>query len=289
MKPTKYYDRKSQSWKDLRIARQERVRWLYSRPLGKLVNRLSSSPFFSKVYGWVADQRWSTRFIASFVEEFEIEMSEFTEGPYSSFNSFFSRPFRKGRRTFSENSGLIDCPAEAYLRRIVIDNTALAIVKGHALSLKDLLESSVNWDFGESLILRLSPQEYHRFHFPADGRIEGITKHKGPLYSVNPLTLQYDPLVLFRNMRSTLHLDLGPLGKALLVVIGATYVGSLVIHGKAGDSFRRGEEAGFFKLGGSTLIFVGERDKWRLASDLLTPDLHDQEAFVRLGESISHI
>ncbi|KAK7466343.1 hypothetical protein VKT23_005069 [Stygiomarasmius scandens] len=132
---------------------------------------------------------------------------------------------------------------------------------------------------------------------------------QGTYYTVNPQAINQDLAVLESNVRSILYLRLASSssnetkGPSLAVVaIGALLVGSVVWTGGAkpkGTLIKKGEELGYFKYGGSTVIAVWEKEcglKWdedlvRASSGMRSKEKEKEvkgpvEMLVRVGESI---
>ncbi|CAJ0837851.1 20216_t:CDS:2 [Entrophospora sp. SA101] len=74
-----------------------------------------------------------------------------------------------------------------------IDESIELWIKGQQFSIQRLLgdESAAKEFEGGSLgIFRLAPQDYHRFHFPVDGRIGENKPIAGDYYTVNPMAIR---------------------------------------------------------------------------------------------------
>ena len=81
--------------------------------------------------------------------------------------------------------------------------------------------------------LYLSPRDYHRIHMPCAGRLLRMIHVPGALFSVNPATARGVPGLFARNERVVCVFE-GADGRPwLLVLVGATIVGSMatVWHG----------------------------------------------------------
>jgi phosphatidylserine decarboxylase len=67
--------------------------------------------------------------------------------------------------------------------------------------------------------------------------------------------------------------------------VGATMVGSIV-QTYTGDFVKKGEEKGYFKFGGSTVVLLFEKNKIRIDEDLLNNTLKGYETVIKEGEKI---
>ena len=68
------------------------VSLLYGNPLGfAFADSLLVRRIFSRLYGNIQSASLSGRKVRSFVKKYGVDMSEFEEGPFRSFNDFFIR------------------------------------------------------------------------------------------------------------------------------------------------------------------------------------------------------
>src|SRR6185437_6713 len=78
---------------------------------------------------------------------------------------------------------------------------------------------------GSLLIARLCPLDYHRFHYPDDGRTWDSYRIHGKLHSVNPLALKYRSEIFFTNERQVSLLETRHFGRIAYIEVGAMAVG----------------------------------------------------------------
>ncbi len=74
-------------------------------------------------------------------------------------------------------------------------------------------------------------------------------------------------------------------GDVVMAEVGATMVGSIV-QTYTGNFVNKGEEKGYFKFGGSTVVLLFEKDKIRIDDDLLMNTLKGYETAIKVGERI---
>lgn len=72
-------------------------------PRGSFRNWLESLALYDWMLAAYENSRWSAREIQPFIEEHDIDMSEFEPVRYPSFAAFFERRFRPGARVFTAN------------------------------------------------------------------------------------------------------------------------------------------------------------------------------------------
>ena len=289
----KYYNRKENKYEIEKVAGEKYLNWSYSSPSGKgLVELFLKKKLFSKLYGHYCDTKMSSRKVNDFIKDFNIDMSmyEIPNGKYSSFNEFFIRPLTPGARVIDKSNDILISPCDGKISAYTnIDLNDLVQVKGYTYSLKELLQDNEIYnlyDGGSCLIFRLCPTDYHRFHFIDDGVCSDTTKIKGHYYSVNPIALKGVNKLFCQNKRewSVFHSD--NFGDVIYVEVGATCVGSIIQNYRPNVKITKGDEKGYFKFGGSTVILFFKKDAVKIHEDLLAQTKLGFETSVVLGEKI---
>ncbi len=231
--------------------------------------------------GWVAGRERghrTTSIIRWFVRKYGVDMSEAADSNiahYATFNEFFTRALKPGARPLAD-AGLV-CPVDGAISQFgAIAQDQIFQAKGHRYSTRALVggdaELAARFDNGHFATLYLSPRDYHRIHMPCAGALRQMVYVPGELFSVNPATARGVPGLFARNERVVCVFD-GPQGPFVLVLVGATIVGSMatVWHGTVnpprGKAIRRwdytegavsleqGAEMGRFLLG-STVVML---------------------------------
>lgn len=288
----KYWDRKGAQIEVEQVYGDASLRWVYESRLGRgLADHLLSRSLVSQVYGAYQSSFVSAWKIKSFISQFKIPMEEFEEGPFASFNDFFIRKFKLGVRPFTQVSSELPAFAEArYYAFESVRPDQKFPVKGLELNLVELLgreEKAKPFLGGPLLLARLCPTDYHRFHFPDDGKVLEQYQLHGALHSVNPVALRVKPEILQTNERMVTVLDTQNFGKLAYIEVGALCVGKIVQTYSDPHSFHRGDEKGYFLFGGSTVIVVGEPGRWKIDSDLLEQTRLQRETLVELGQRVA--
>ena len=106
----------------------------------------------------------------------------------------------------------------------------------------------------------------------------------GEYHSVNPIALLRRPDVYADNERQILKCR-AKFGDFWLVDVGAFGVGTIVQTFR-GDSHAKGDEKGYFKFGGSTVILVAKAGAIRFDDDLVKNSADGLETRVLCGERI---
>lgn len=268
------------------------VRWAYGTATGRrLADQWLSRHWVSRWYGAYQASSLSRHKIQPFIEKFQIRMDEFESGPFQSFNEFFIRKFRPGARSFVNEPHRMPAFAEArYLGFDEVGPEDSFPVKGEFLSPSLLLGSRLkegSFEGGALLIARLCPTDYHRYHYPDDGETEREFGVSGKLHSVNPLALRERGEIFATNERKVSILRTRNFGRLAYIEVGALCVGLIVQTHPAGQSFRRGQEKGYFLFGASTVIVLGEKGAWKPSPDILSQTRQRRETFIRLGDEVA--
>jgi phosphatidylserine decarboxylase len=134
-------------------------------------------------------------------------------------------------------------------------------------------------------VARLCPVDYHRFHFPDDGRILDHYRIPGFYHSVNPLALKKKSDIFITNERHVTSLDTVNFGKLAYIEVGALCVGKIV-QSFTDKVFKRGEEKGYFLFGASTVVLVGQKGLWSPSQDVLENTEKGLETYIKLGDQV---
>ncbi|MBU3130305.1 phosphatidylserine decarboxylase [Clostridium tagluense] len=289
----KYYNRKENKYEIEKVAGEKYLNWSYCSPVGiGLVELLLKKKLFSKLYGYYCDTKISCKKIESFIEDFNIDMSLYQKTPdqYSSFNEFFIRELNPDGRIIPSNDNALISPCDGKISAYEnIDLDGLVQIKGFTYSLKELVEDNEIYNLyhgGTCLIFRLCPTDYHRFHFIDSGVCGETTKIKGHYYSVNPIALKNVKKLFCQNKRewSIFHSD--NFSDVIYMEVGATCVGSIIQGYTQNVRITKGEEKGYFKFGGSTVILFFKKGVVKINEEILTQTKLGFETSVTLGEKI---
>jgi phosphatidylserine decarboxylase len=247
----------------------------------------------------------TTRLIHWFVGKYGVDMSEAADadiGSYRSFNDFFTRPLRAGARPLAPADFV--SPVDGAISQFgVIDDHHIVQAKGHRFTTCELVGGdpalAAQFRHGSFANLYLSPKDYHRLHMPCDGALLRMIYVPGTLFSVNPATARGVPNLFARNERVVCVFASPEHGPFVMVLVGATIVGSMatVWHGVVNAQrtgkmcewryadqtilLKKGEEMGRFLLG-STIVMLFERDRIAFNEDWAP------ERPVRLGEPMGN-
>lgn len=247
----------------------------------------------------------TTRLIRWFAARYNVDMSEAEQSDirhYQSFNEFFTRPLKAGARPLADADFV--CPVDGAISQFgAIDDHRILQAKGHYFTVTELVGGdpalAVPFQHGSFANLYLSPRDYHRIHMPCSGTLTRMIYIPGSLFSVNPVTARGVPHLFARNERVVCGFSSPEHGPFVMVLVGATIVGSMATTwhgvvepkrtGKISDwsyadqsiTLEKGEEMGRFLLG-STVVMLFPRDSIAFNDDWAA------QRPVRLGECMGH-
>lgn len=221
------------------------------------------------------------------VQEAEKRLSE-----YRTLGDFFSRRLKTGCRPIDEQWNVIVSPCDArvvHTGHVSIDSTDtnsdplskifLEQIKGSTYSLSHFLDHDPTlkarlitpWSIVSGTLkkplhyvtLYLAPGDYHRFHAPCAWSLDYSKPVHGELLSVTPRMLRFFPSLFAINQRHLLAgtcTSLPGHPSLIMVPVGATGVGSIEVTRVPGDTLKKGDEVGTFKLG-STVVLIMNSDE----------------------------
>jgi phosphatidylserine decarboxylase len=260
------------------------VRALPRVRLSRAIGRLCDSPLPAPL---------SRALASAYCRAYRVDLADVApcDGPYPTFDAFFTRPLRAGARAISTDD--LVCPADGKLSALgPIDPGAQLLVKGRPYDVVDLTgdpDDARRYAGGSFAIIYLSPRDYHRVHAPVDGVIPVIRGMSGDLFPVNPIGERHVPKLLVKNQRVAICIDSERSGRVSAVMVGAIVVGRISVSAlDAPDvpegthllspplKVKRGDEIGVFHLGSTVVL-------------LLEPGvtLGRREGPVRYGESLT--
>ena len=268
--PVRYVDRATGKIVAESVMGDRALRFAYETMLGRtLWSVLFGSRRVSDWMGRRYDSQRSRKDIASLAsipgcrpEEAEKPLSE-----YATFNDFFTRRLKPGARPLAD--GFVS-PADGRIRLFLdADADRPFPLKGAMRSLREVFDGDAPAGRYDVAVVRLAPVDYHRFHFPCDCEADAVAVRvvPGGYHSVNPVALARRPDVYAENERQILKCR-AAFGDFWLVDVGAFGVGTIV-QTFSGTRHAKGDEKGYFKFGGSTVIVVLPAGAVRFDDDLV--------------------
>ena len=295
-----FYNRYTKNIENESVMAGSAIDKMYSTKWGKTLEWiLASSSLPSKIVGEYYQSGFSKKHIKPFIEKFHIKTKDFRFGnvrakefhdSFKSFDDFFTRDLVTSARSFTQDKKLMPAFAEGrYFATESIHDILKFPVKGNYLRVTDLLPiPEAPWfEQGPMLIARLCPVDYHRYHYPDDGTTHAAYRRFGKYHSVNPMALSSRPYCFIRNEKRISILHTENFGYLAFIEVGALFVGAIEQTHKETQPFKRGDLKGMFHFGGSTVIVIGEKNRWTPMADLLEQSYNGLETYVRLGDAVA--
>jgi len=260
------------------------VNFLYSNSLGRLLLKLITSKPVIHFLTWLMNKPISKCRINSFIKKNNINMNEYEDVSYNSFNDFFIR--KKKEISFDIRPNTFVSPSDGLISVYSIHENSVFNVKGSEYSLNELLNKEVSeYNNGLAVICRLRASDYHHYIYGCSGYQEDNHYIEGKLHSVQPIALHTYP-VYKQNRRewTTLHSD--KFNDIIEIEVGAVLVGGFV--NKENVKFNKGDERGYFKLAGSTIILLFKENTIELINELKSVIDKETEMEVKIGDVIGY-
>jgi len=291
----KIYNSETKKIEEENVCQEFFMKFLYSNFAGKfLLWALVKRKFFSAIFGFWADCFISKRAVQSFVKSYNInlEESEISSAEnFKNFNEFFSRKLKDSARPIPSDGNIFCFPCDG--RHLAVENLSQdysLYVKGQKMNLEKLLgckNLARRFEEGSMLISRLSPLDYHRYHYCASGNILAQKNLGGFLYSVSPIALKRNLNYLLENKRILTLIELNNQKICAYVEVGATNVGRIINFANPSHSVKRGDQKGKFEFGGSCVITLYEKGAIQFIPELLEYSKQSIEYYTKANKSLS--
>lgn len=263
------------------------LKWMYHSPLGRGALKVLVQPWISHVAGAFLDSRLSTFIIPGFVEHNNINMDDYVDETYSSYNEFFTRHIRPELRPLEGDEFTVTSPCDGKLSVYKISENSTFNIKNTKYTVNSLLRSkelAKRYEGGTICIFRLTVDDYHRYSYIDNGIKSGEYFIQGVYHTVNPVANEVYPIYK-ENTRQFSLLKSEHFKTVLMMEVGALLVGRIRNY-KGHAKVEKGEEKGRFEFGGSTVVLMFEKDAVNLDKDLWDNTKNGYETIVRMGQSL---
>ncbi len=260
---------KQPGWRE-RLLLQEDLNFL----LTNRVPRIALTRFM----GWFSKIRnpWLCRASIAVWRVFtELDLSDAKKSRFDSLHDCFTRELKPGSRTVDLDPTVLSSPCDAIVGACgtVMDGSLLQ-AKGMPYRMQDLFgqaDRAAPFEGGSYITLRLTSAMYHRFHAPADGRIEHVSYLGGDTWNVNPIALKRVQRLFCRNERAVIRMTLADGTPLALVPVAAILVASIRLHFlnvllhvrwpgpnemPCNETVCKGQELGWFEHGSTIIVFA---------------------------------
>lgn len=263
---------------------------MYTSAAGRAVMKIVTSPVVSKIGGWFLSTGVSAAAVDLYAEKNGIDLFDYEPTSYKSFNDFFTRKIKKGRRLIDSDPNAIICPSDGKVTAYEIAKSDMFVVKNSVYTVGSLLRDkklTERFAGGTAVVIRLTPDDYHRYVFPCDGLKSRQRRIDGVLHAVRPVINERVP-VYKENTREYCIIRSKTFGDVAMIEVGATMVGKITNYQSGSVPVSKGAEKGRFEFGGSTIILLlGE--KVRVCEDILSATKNGCEMKLKLGNRIAEI
>lgn len=272
---------------DKGVSESKSLKFLYRTLIGRFILNILIRPFASKLSGVYMNSRLSKLKIKKFIRNNNINMDDYEEKEYSSFNDFFTRKIKEGKRKIDFEPFHFISPCDSKLSIYKINEVSTYQIKSNYYQIKDLVADQLDltpFKDGYCLIFRLCVDDYHRYCYIDDGMKSDNVFIKGEYHTVQPICLErYN--FFYRNAREYTVLNTNNFGQVIQIEIGALFVGKIKNKDDASE-IRRGQEKGMFEFGGSTIVLLVNKDFVKFDEDIIENTKQGFETRVLYGEKI---
>lgn len=263
--------------------------FLYGTCAGRAVLRVLVSRTVSNAVGLFMDSALSRPLIPGFIRKNGIDMADYEDRPFRSFNDFFTRRVRSEKRPVDMRDSRFISPCDGRLSAYRIGADLVFRVKGIPYTVRQILdgdERAALFDGGACLVFRLCVDDYHRYHFVDGGTAQPARKVPGVLHTVRPVALAREK-VFARNSREITFVETDNFGTVAYVEVGAMLVGR-ICNTAAPGRVERGSEKGCFRFGGSTVVLFTQKGRVGIPEELFEATRRGGETRVRMGEAVGY-
>lgn len=270
-----YYDLENNKYIETKT--NSSLKFLYNTIIGRFILKIATTKYISNIYAKYMNSKLSKHKIQKFIKKNNINIEDYKEKDYKSFNDFFIRELKPNKRKIAANLIAV-CDSKLSVYKINKDSTFK--IKDSIYTIKELIGEDKKYKY--ALVFRLCVDDYHHYIFPDDGKIVSNKHIDGILHTVQPIAFKKYK-VFHENSREITFLECNTLGDICYIEVGALMVGKIVNENK--QTFKKGEEKGHFEFGGSTVIMLINKDI-KINDKIIDNSEKDIETIVKLGQSI---
>jgi phosphatidylserine decarboxylase len=253
-----------------RLTQQESINFLFSNRIPRrLVTRFMG--WWSRIeHPWVCHGSIALWRLFS-----DVDLSEAKTTHFKSLHDCFTRELKDGARPIDRRAAHLVSPCDGLVGACgpIVRGTVLQ-AKGSPYSLTELTadaELAQHYEGGHYATLRLTSSMYHRFHAPADCRVEQVNYISGDTWNVNPIALKRVARLFCKNERAVIRCRIGSGAVLTLVPVAAILVASIRLRFldvrlhlryrgpnviPCDAPLQRGEEMGWFEHGSTIIVLA---------------------------------
>jgi phosphatidylserine decarboxylase len=278
-----------------RVVQQEDINFLLTNRIPRIM--------LTRFMGWLSriEQPWVCRCCIALWRLFsDLDLSEAKKTSFTSVHDCFTRELKNGARSIDPDPRSLVSPCDAQIGACgTVQQGSVLQAKGFPYPLLDLLGDAAlvrHYQDGQYATLRLTSSMYHRFHAPADCRVEQVDYISGDTWNVNPIALKRVERLFCKNERAVIRCRLAGGAMITLVPVAAILVASMrlkfldvLLHLRyrgpniipCDAALQRGEEMGWFEHGSTIIVFA---PRGAVLSDTVL-----EGGRIRMGEALMRI
>ncbi len=205
----------------------------------------------------------------------DLDLGEAKRRRFDSLHAVFTRELKAGARSVDMAPEVLVSPCDAIVGACgTVSAGSVLQAKGSPYALAELMGAAPRatpFEGGSYVTLRLTSSMYHRFHAPADARIEHVSYLSGDTWNVNPIALKRVQRLFCRNERAFIRMRLADGTPLALVPVAAILVASIRLHWldvllhlrwpgpnemPCDHAVNKGQELGWFEHGSTIIVFA---------------------------------
>ena len=162
---------------------------IYGSAFGRALIWPLVTPSVSIAVGKLLDSGISAAAVKPFIRMNHLDMGDYEEQKYTSYNEFFKRKIREGARSIDMEPKHFISPCDCRAGVYPVDGKTGFSVKHTRYTVEELLKNpslGKRFQGGYVWVLRLCVQDYHRYIYPDNARESRRVKIPGILHTVNP-------------------------------------------------------------------------------------------------------
>ena len=96
-----YYDLKNNCFITNKTSKS--LKFMYNTVIGRIILKIAATKYIANIYKIYITSKFSKRKIKKFIKKNHINMDDYKEKDYESFNDFFIREIKSGKRKIEDN------------------------------------------------------------------------------------------------------------------------------------------------------------------------------------------
>lgn len=289
----KTYDRKFWKYIDYNITGDFLIKLLYrDNVVIWFFQKIFVKKFLTNIAWKIADMKVSRKLIKWFVKKNCVDMSEYPEDFYKTFNEFFYRKINLKNRPLAQDPAAIISPADGCVLGFTDIWKNKLFIKNDYFDLHQLLLDKELYEEFENcscVIIRLTPRDYHRFHFPIDWNILLERNIEWKYYSVSKYAFIKKANILSQNKRFLTLINNEKMWNVVFIQVWATFVWSIIHNHLQTQNVLKWNEYWYFKFWWSSIVLLFRKWTVSISKDILENTQNWIETYLRMGEEIARV